>query len=91
MIADITGGTDGFTCEGCHELDRAEGEFGTSTNASFENEPQVIKVAHLRNVYQKIGMFGSPQVNETIRIRADVKSELRRAGTGGPARSVVTP
>jgi DNA-binding beta-propeller fold protein YncE len=66
LAVDITGGTDGFTCEGCHELDRAEGEFGTSTNGSFENEPQVIKVAHLRNVYQKIGMFGMPGVNEIL-------------------------
>jgi DNA-binding beta-propeller fold protein YncE len=66
LAFDITSGPDGFTCEGCHELDRPEGEFGTSTHTSFENEPQVIKVAHLRNLYQKVGMFGSPQVNEVL-------------------------
>jgi DNA-binding beta-propeller fold protein YncE len=48
----------GFTCNGCHELDPAEGEFGTSKRASFENEEQVVKIPHLRNLYQKIGMFG---------------------------------
>jgi DNA-binding beta-propeller fold protein YncE len=48
----------GFTCNGCHELDAAQGFFGTGTIASFENETQIVKIAHLRNLYQKIGMFG---------------------------------
>ena len=48
----------GFTCNGCHELDPAEGEFGTSKRASFENEEQIVKIPHLRNMYQKVGMFG---------------------------------
>jgi DNA-binding beta-propeller fold protein YncE len=52
----------GFTCNGCHELDPAELEFGTSKNASFENEEQIIKIPHLRNLYQKVGMFGVPDV-----------------------------
>lgn len=51
----------GFTCEGCHELDRAQGFFGTGTNQSFEGGSQIIKVPHLRNLYTKIGMFGMPQ------------------------------
>ncbi|MBT8137747.1 MAG: hypothetical protein KJO54_12085, partial [Gammaproteobacteria bacterium] len=53
---------DGFTCEGCHRLDPAEGFFGTGGNASFENEEQVAKIPHLRNMYQKVGMFGMPAV-----------------------------
>jgi YVTN family beta-propeller protein len=57
---------DGFTCEGCHDLDAAAGRFGTSRNTSFENEPQVVKVAHLRNMYQKVGMFGMPAVDEIL-------------------------
>ena len=57
---------DGFPCEGCHELDAPEGEFGTSKNTSFENEPQVVKIAHLRNLYQKVGMFGMPAVDEIL-------------------------
>src|SRR6185369_13651551 len=31
-------------------------------DASFENEEQIVKVAHLRNLYQKVGMFGMPAV-----------------------------
>lgn len=48
----------GVTCDGCHTLDPANGFFGTSGFETFEGEPQNIKVAHLRNAYQKIGMFG---------------------------------
>ncbi len=47
-----------FTCNECHTLDPAAGAFGTGGNASFENEAQIFKVAHLRNAYQKVGMFG---------------------------------
>ena len=52
----------GFTCNGCHVLDPARGFFGTDGRASFENEPQIAKVPHLRNLYQKVGMFGLPDV-----------------------------
>ncbi len=54
----------GFNCNGCHELDPAEGEFGTSKNASFEGViPQMFKIPHLRNMYAKVGMFGDPKVD----------------------------
>jgi hypothetical protein len=56
-------GTSAFTCNGCHELDPAEGQFGTSTNASFEGIDQIFKIPHLRNLYTKIGMFGFPATN----------------------------
>ena len=59
---DITGNQDGFTCDGCHGLDASQGFFGTDTKSSFENEPQIMKIPHLRNMYQKVGMFGMPQV-----------------------------
>jgi YVTN family beta-propeller protein len=53
-----------FTCNGCHELDPAEGEFGTSKNASFEGIiGQMFKVPHLRNMYTKVGMFGNAKVH----------------------------
>ena len=55
-------GTSAFTCNGCHELDPAQGQFGTSTNASFEGITQIFKIPHLRNMYTKIGMFGLPPV-----------------------------
>jgi len=73
-------------CEGCHTLDRNgnagasphPGFFGTDGRLSFENETQTFKVPHLRNAYQKVGMFGSsldevhapgsliPQLNPTV-------------------------
>ena len=59
----FTGGGTGFTCEGCHTFNPSQGFFGGNGEASFENEPQVMKVAHLRNLYQKVGMFGMPDVS----------------------------
>jgi hypothetical protein len=53
----------GFTCEGCHNLNASQGFFGTNGDASFENEAQIVKIAHLRNLYQKVGMFGMPNVD----------------------------
>jgi DNA-binding beta-propeller fold protein YncE len=56
-------------CNGCHTLDptaNAEfgvlkpGFFGSDGRYSFENAPQFMKVPHLRNMYQKVGMFGVP-------------------------------
>ncbi len=49
-------------CNGCHVLDPERGFFGTDGFSTFENEPQHFKIAHLRNLYQKIGMFGMPAV-----------------------------
>jgi len=51
-----------FTCNGCHTLDASQGFFGTGGNQSFENLPQIVKIPHLRNLYDKIGMFGTPLV-----------------------------
>lgn len=48
-----------FTCNGCHEDSPAQGQFGTSLNASFEGATQIFKIPQLRNLYTKIGMFGS--------------------------------
>ena len=51
-----------FNCNGCHTLNRAQGFFGSDGFATFENETQSFKVAHTRNAYQKVGMFGMPAV-----------------------------
>jgi hypothetical protein len=52
-----------FTCNGCHEVDAAEGEFGTSKRGSFEGIiGQIFKIPHLRNMYTKVGMFGNPKI-----------------------------
>lgn len=48
----------GFTCEGCHRLDPAQGYFGTDGQLSFEALPQTAKIPQLRNLYDKVGMFG---------------------------------
>jgi YVTN family beta-propeller protein len=55
--------TDGAAnCNGCHRLDPAAGFFGGDGFMSFEGETQLFKIPHLRNMYQKVGMFGLPQV-----------------------------
>jgi YVTN family beta-propeller protein len=55
--------TDGVaTCDGCHTLSPAAGFFGTAGLTTFEAETQEFKVPHLRNAYQKVGMFGMPDV-----------------------------
>ncbi|MBM4247396.1 MAG: hypothetical protein FJ148_27015 [Deltaproteobacteria bacterium] len=51
------------TCNGCHVLNPASGFFGTDGFSSFEFETQLLKIPHLRNMYQKIGMFGMPDVD----------------------------
>jgi hypothetical protein len=56
-------GQTAFTCNGCHEVDGREGHFGTSTNASFEGIQQVFKIPQLRNMYDKVGMFGFPRTS----------------------------
>ena len=43
----------GLTCNGCHQL-----PLGGDGLSSFEGEVQEFKIAHLRNAYQKVGMFG---------------------------------
>ncbi len=54
-------------CNGCHVLDpqgnaslgvERPGFFGTDGQSSFEGETQMFKIPHLRNMYQKVGMFG---------------------------------
>jgi len=59
-LGPITGllGQLNFTCNGCHVLNPALGQFGTGTNASFEGIDQIFKIPHLRNMYDKVGMFG---------------------------------
>jgi hypothetical protein len=49
-------------CNGCHVLSPAAGFFGSDGFSSFEFEPQLFKIPHLRNMYQKVGMFGLPAI-----------------------------
>ncbi len=60
-----------FTCTQCHTLDPqgnaqlgvdAPGFFGTSGLSVPDPEPlHLFKIPHLRNMYQKVGMFGMPE------------------------------
>ena len=47
-----------FNCNGCHTLDPLQGFYGTGGAQSTETETQEFKIAGLRNIYQKVGMFG---------------------------------
>ena len=59
-----------FACNGCHVLDRSgnsefrvvkkPGFFGTDGQFTFDGDSQFFKIPHLRNLYQKVGMFGMP-------------------------------
>lgn len=49
-------------CNGCHAVDPAKGQYGTNGFQSFEGISQIVKVAQLRNMYQKVGRFGSPAI-----------------------------
>ena len=53
--------TDGRTCDGCHTLDPAQNFFGTDGRSTSEGAliSQEFKVPHLRNMYAKVGMFGT--------------------------------
>ena len=46
------------TCDGCHTLSPIDGFFGTSGGRTFEGEPQDMKVAHMRNMWEFVGCFG---------------------------------
>lgn len=49
-------------CNGCHTVDAAKGMYGTGGDQSFEGISQIVKVPQLRNMYQKVGRFGSPAI-----------------------------
>lgn len=53
------GGKTSFTCNDCHRVNAAEGRFGTQGESNFEGETQILKVPQLRNMYSKVGMFGT--------------------------------
>jgi YVTN family beta-propeller protein len=46
------------TCQGCHDLDPPLGRFGSRGFSAPDDIPQHFKIPHLRNQYQKVGMFG---------------------------------
>jgi DNA-binding beta-propeller fold protein YncE len=52
----------GLSCANCHILNATDGHFGGNGGSTVEGETQEFKVAHLRNAYQKQGMFGMANV-----------------------------
>ncbi|SFR41465.1 40-residue YVTN family beta-propeller repeat-containing protein [Marinobacter daqiaonensis] len=61
-------------CNGCHVLDPDRGMFGTDGTMSAEggDVDEDMKIPHLRNMYQKVGMFtkngaGRPEMGPQIR------------------------
>ena len=53
-----------FNCQGCHTLAPSLGFFGTDGQMALQGGPQLFKIPHLRNLYQKVGMFGRPGTTE---------------------------
>jgi sugar lactone lactonase YvrE len=78
------------TCNGCHVLDPTgnsefgvarPGFFGTDGQSSFENETQLFKIPHLRNLYQKVGKFGtSPDSNFPVDATPQMGDQVRGFG-----------
>lgn len=75
------------SCEDCHKLDPdANAEYGVQIPGFFGTDgryvtgeiPQTAKVPHLRNIYQKVGMFGMAQVFSIIPGDNDPKGDQVR-------------
>ncbi len=58
------------SCNDCHVLDYAQGFFGGDGRTVFDGANQHLKTPHLRNMYQKIGMFGMSQVEPSAALVA---------------------
>jgi DNA-binding beta-propeller fold protein YncE len=58
-------------CNGCHVLDASAGHFGGDGRTIFDGESQHFKIPHLRNMVQKVGMFGvaQPQIFSTFTLQ----------------------
>jgi YVTN family beta-propeller protein len=63
------------TCNGCHTLDARgnsafgvdkPGFFGSDGRSTNDSVSHMLKIPHLRNMYQKVGMFGSVQTRSGV-------------------------
>ncbi|HET7506052.1 MAG TPA: hypothetical protein VFK02_33760 [Kofleriaceae bacterium] len=84
-ILDLEGRPNVLTCISCHIIDpagnpdtAAPGFFGSSGLSSFDFEAQLFKVPHLRNLYQKVGMFGNPASSGALGGDNDFKGDQVR-------------
>jgi DNA-binding beta-propeller fold protein YncE len=55
------------TCNGCHVLNPLQGRFGTDGTMAIEGPgvDEDMKIPHLRNIYQKVGMFATNSQTST--------------------------
>jgi YVTN family beta-propeller protein len=55
------------TCNGCHVLNPVQGRFGTDGTMAIEGPgvDEDMKIPHLRNMYQKVGMFATNSQTNT--------------------------
>jgi YVTN family beta-propeller protein len=67
------------TCNGCHTVDAARGLFGSDGTMSIEGAQldQDFKIPHIRNMYQKVGMFGT---NSSRSLFANVGDQIKGFG-----------
>ncbi|WP_224368915.1 YncE family protein [Hyalangium versicolor] len=76
------------TCETCHRLDPQAnpeegafaGFFGADGRTGFAMEPQALKVPHLRNMYQKVGMFGAAFSTNSVEPDPFMGDQIRGVG-----------
>ncbi|MVF12823.1 hypothetical protein FT643_11795 [Ketobacter sp. MCCC 1A13808] len=72
--------TDGtITCNGCHRIDPVNGNFGTDGTMTIEGAgvEEDMKIPHLRNVYERVGMFG---YNSLFRGPGQIGDQIRGFG-----------
>jgi YVTN family beta-propeller protein len=53
------------SCNDCHTHEPANGFFGGDGRSTFDAGTEIFKVPHLRNMYQKVGMFGAAEPEPT--------------------------
>ena len=67
-----------------HALDQAGGFFGTGGLLDLRGRDAALQGPHLRNVYQKVGMFGKPAERQCPATGSPTTAQIR--GFGSPAR-----
>jgi len=72
--------TDGVrSCAGCHATDPSRGFFGTDGETVDDGQLQNFKIPHLRNQYDKVGMFGrTDDVAGTARLGEQIRGSGSR-------------
>ena len=82
---------EGFTCNGCHEVDAAEGEFGTSKHGSFEGViGQIFKIPTCATCTPRSGCSASRRSRPSTRPTAATPA-IRSAASGSPTTARSTP